>query len=815
MFRLKRLPYLCQFAALFSIVPSLHAQHSQIDFVHEIVPILKKHCVTCHAGREAEGDFSLNTRHDIIQSSVVEVGDAKSSRLIELITSQAADDQMPPADRPRLEPSEIDVLAKWINADLPWNDEFTFAIENYEPPLRPRVVELPPAQPGREHPIDRILDNYLSQRQISVPQQVDEDVFLRRASLDLIGLLPTTQELSNFRHDSSPDKRSQLVTKLLERKIDYADHWLTFFNDLLRNDYSGTGFITGGRQQISQWLYESLLANKPFDLMTRELVAPPTAASRGYIDGIQWRGNVSAGQTIPIQFSQSISQSFLGINMKCASCHDSFIDRWTLKDAYGLAAIYADAPLQLHRCDKPTGEEQSAAWLFPELGGVDPAAPREERLRQLSLLMTDPQNGRFARTIVNRLWQRLMGRGIVHPLDAMQTEPWNADLLDYLAFELVQRDYDLKAILHLIASSEAYQSMAAISDADDATRDFIYHGPRPRRMTAEQFLDSVWQLTGAAPSSYAAPIFRVDMSQVDLTAIDIRGKWIWGPLTDNQAPADETMLIRKVLTLPASVSSGGAIMTCDNEFTMFVANRELASGNDWTQLQSLVLRDVLKEGENSLVFRVKNGGAAGSAGPAGLYFEARLTLTDGSSHSIASDDSWEFHRDVPELREGRLSAPAEGWQPVSVAQPNGSWTTLLNREARAKLAIAQMPTEQAPMVRSGLVKNTPLMQSLGRPNRDQIVSMRPTGLTTLEALDMANESTLAEALLRGGERWLERSSSSSHALVDELFLSALSREPTDEERKLFVSFLGDAPTAAAVSDALWSICMLPEFMLIR
>ena len=186
--------------------------------------------------------------------------------------------------------------------------------------------------------------------------------------------------------------------------------------------------------------------NKPFNQFARELIAPPTPASQGYIDGIRWRGEVSAGQTVEIQFAQSVAQSFLGINLKCASCHDSFIDRWTLDEAWGMAAIYAATPQPIHRCDKPTGRTAQASWLFPELGTVDPTAPREKRLQQLADLMTHPDNGRFTRTIVNRLWYKLTGRGIVHPLDAMQSPPWNADLLDYLASYLQQQNFPLASL---------------------------------------------------------------------------------------------------------------------------------------------------------------------------------------------------------------------------------------------------------------------------------------------------------------------------------------------------------------------------------
>ena len=167
----------------------------------------------------------------------------------------------------------------------------------------------------------------------------------------------------------------------------------------------------------------------PYDQMTRELIdAKPDAA--GFINGIKWRGSVNASQTRDMQFAQNVSQVFLGINMKCASCHDSFIDRWTLQEAYDLAAVFSEEPLELERCDIPTGKMATPKWMFPEIGQIDPKANKNERLKQLAgLLLTHPQNGRFTRTIVNRIWAQLMGRGIVHPVDAMHTKPWSEDLL--------------------------------------------------------------------------------------------------------------------------------------------------------------------------------------------------------------------------------------------------------------------------------------------------------------------------------------------------------------------------------------------------
>ncbi|MDZ7647369.1 MAG: DUF1549 domain-containing protein [Cytophagales bacterium] len=149
------------------------------------------------------------------------------------------------------------------------------------------------------------------------------EFFIRRIYLDLIGLLPLPGKIDSFIADTNLAKRELLVTELLKREDDYAQHWLTFWNDALRNDYTGTGYITEGRFAITDWLYESLKNNKPYDQFVRELISPDKR-SEGFIRGIQWRGTVNASQRVEMQAAQNISQVFLGLNLKCASCHDKF-----------------------------------------------------------------------------------------------------------------------------------------------------------------------------------------------------------------------------------------------------------------------------------------------------------------------------------------------------------------------------------------------------------------------------------------------------------------------------------------------------------
>ena len=795
-----------------------------IDFVHEVVPILRAHCVKCHGGDEAKGGFSLNTRKLFLEGDAAEPGNAKESHFLELIASADLDMQMPPKDLPRVSADEQRLLVRWVNEGLPWTSGFTFRKNSYVPPLLPRQVNLP--GPVELNPIDQILLKHFKEAGLVPPNAVDDSTFLRRASLDLVGLLPTPDQRQSFLTSENANKRQELVDELLARDVDYTEHWLTFWNDLLRNDYTGTGFITGGRKQISKWLYRALVDNKPYDQFARELIAPPTNDSRGFIDGIKWRGTVSAGQTVEIQFAQSIAQSFLGINLKCASCHDSFIDQWKLTDAYSLAAVYSSRPLDIHRCDKPTGEVATPAWLFPELGEIDGKLPPNERLKQLADLMTGQRNGRFARTIVNRLWAQLMGRGIVHPLDAMHTEPWNEDLLDYLANYLVDSGYDLKAVLRLIATSSIYGASSEVLGGDAESTDDVFVGRRAHRMTAEQFMDAVWQLTGAAPATIDAPVVRgkVDLAVAD--QVDLQGEWLWGQSQagGKPSPAGETLVFRTELRVPQAIKTGVAVLTVDNAFDLYINRRQVVSGDEWSKPQTVALTKWLKvqkndtEPANQIEIIARNAGSGPNL--AGLFFEAHLTLEDGSSITLASGTDWTYSDEgqaKKKLRTGKLRGP---WKKV-VSAGRPSVYAGVDEKLRAGLARGKMG--DLLMVRAGLVKSDFLMRSLGRPNRDQIVTSRPADLTTLEAIDLSNGETLSQALHSGAQQYAD-SEVSDRELVHRIFIAALTRPPTSEELSVCLDALrlanveGEDELAArelVVEDLLWAVFMMPEFIMIR
>lgn len=797
---------------------------AEVDFAHNIAPVLRKHCGSCHTGDKKQGGFSMNTRDRLLAGGeggqAVVAGQSGKSDLITRLKSADPNVMMPP-EGPRVPAAQIELLAAWVDQGLKWDDGFTFQDSGYEPPLKPRRVDLPPVTAGRNNPVDRIIDEYLKQHQIARPAPITDAVFLRRVYLDVTGLLPPPEKLTAFLEDQRQDKRMDLVRELLDDDVAYAEHWLTFWNDLLRNDYTGTGFITGGRKQITTWLYRSLVENKPYDQFVRELIAP-TPESEGYIQGIRWRGDVNSSQTVEVQFAQSISQSFLGINMKCASCHDSFIDRWKLDEAYGLAAIYASQPLQIHRCDKPTGRTATASWIFPELGQINPAAPQPERLRQLANLMTHPENGRFTRTIVNRLWHRLMGRGIVHPVDAMHTPPWSSDLLDYLATSLADQGYDLKQTIELICSSQAYQSQTLAQEAAPETA-FVFRGPITRRMTAEQFLDSVWQITGAAPKKPDAVVLRMKRPPVDPeapadalspanadpTANSLKAQWIWSYAASTGSPAGETVAFRRTVNLDAAPAQAVGIITCDNEYTLYVNGRKLQADDNWETVEAVPMETALKAGSNEILIVAKNGG--GSPNPAALIFEATFRMPDKSERTIGSNVEWEWTTTLPDGNGKFKKAPTD-WKPAVPVDSPQIWSGRVEPEMAALRV--QSSGGAIRMVRASLVKSDALMRSLGRPNRDQIVSMRPADLTTLEAIDLANGQTLADDLAQGSKFILSRQSAQQPTGVW-LFRFAFSRDPSSEELKVINGLLGSEPDEQTMQDLLWAVIMQPEFQLIR
>jgi len=506
--------------ALFSVltVPSVLSAQSLVDYQHQIRPIIEKHCLECHSQDKRKGGLSLATYEDALEGgrngAVIRPGNGAGSLLIHRVRGDV-EPQMPKDEDP-LSAAQIALLRVWIDQGARLTPTSARAPQPWEAPLaltRPALPRL--LWRTWTAPLDRHVAAYLVSKHQAQPAAVSDALFARRAYLDIWGLLPTPEQLQLFLDNKNPAKREALVTALLGDNDKYAEHWMSFWNDLLRNEDGVTYFSeTAGRKSVSDWLYSALSSNLPYDTFVSKLLNPSAPGDpEGFLVGVNWRGETSAAVTPWMQASQNTAQVFLGINLKCNSCHDSFVSRWKLKDAYALAAYFAPDPkLQMYRCDVATNKYAEPAFLFPQISHAPASAALPDRRAAAAATFTDPRMGRLPRTLVNRVWQRLMGRGLVANPDEMDGLPWSPQVLDWLASDFVDHKYDIKHLIATIVTSRTYQMPAITRTTDPVARHYVFQGPEVRRLTAEEFADAVGAITGewntwpgkAAPGPQAA-----------------------------------------------------------------------------------------------------------------------------------------------------------------------------------------------------------------------------------------------------------------------------------------------------------------------
>ena len=802
------------------------AAQGPVDFARDIRPIFEASCVQCHARGKNKGSFSLETRQDFVEGGETGVpalaGKSAESLVVAMISGLDPESVMPKKGK-TLTKDQVAVFRAWIDQGMVWPKEINF--HKHEPAnLRPREladIAVPPsALPSLENPIDRFVDAGFAKNQIAWPAPVDDRTYARRVWLDTIGLLPPAAELEAFVAEVGADKRARLVQRLLGDHQRYAEHWLSFWNDLLRNDYKGTGYIDGGRKPITGWLYTALARNRPYNAFVAELVNPGTEAE-GFANGITWRGTVNASMVPPMQAAQSVAQVFLGVNLKCASCHDSFINEYTLKDAYGLASIYANGPLEIAECDKPTGHLGQVKFLYEEIGLIDARADAATRKRQLADVITGRANGRLPRTIVNRLWQRFLGYGLVEPVDEMDRPAWSPALMDWLAEDLAAHGYDLKHTMARILTSRAYQLPAV--NVGETEEQFVFRGPAVRRLSAEEFSDAIRTLAAMNYPKADAKLNRdLALQQGRLVVLPLTPQWIWATPGANLKAAPASVVFKRVVTLAAVPTEAWLTIAADNSYAVVINGKNAASASKRSSTGADIydVRANLKKGENTIAVTALNflpdgtspiprEAEAGKAEPlpadadnsAGLMLYARVRAGDAVMDFV-SDASW-------------TAAVAKG-TPAAAVELGGvdlaPW-----RVGAHFLELAASHKDTLPVQRASLVAADPLMAALGRPNREQVMTVRQGTATTLQALELTNGSTLAGLLQQAAEKILADAPAKTTAatLVTSLYRHALSRPPTPAELVAAEALVGSPASSAGVQDLLWALAMLPEFQLIH
>jgi hypothetical protein len=382
--------------------------------------------------------------------------------------------------------------------------------------------------------IDRYIDARLAAENVAAAPQCDDYAFVRRIFLDIVGVPPTADQVANFASDSRPDKRSRLIDELLQQP-GWADNWVGYWQDALAENPNIVNPTLNNTGPFRWWIHEALLDNKPLDRFVTELILMEGSTRYGGTAGFA----VASENDAPLAAkAQNISLAFLAFDMRCARCHDAPSHDFSQEDLFNLAAMLHRGEQALPKTSTIPGDEKAHAslivkvslkpgqkivprWPFAdELPGDLPREllqnPNDQR-EELALRITSPTNGRFAQVMVNRLWQRYLGRGIVEPVDDWETaQPTHPELLDWLARELVTHDYDAKHIARLIFNSRAYQR---IPTADEG-KARLFASPLRRRMTAEQVLDSLLAAAGKEAHTEEMNV-DVDSSRLETSSINL------------------------------------------------------------------------------------------------------------------------------------------------------------------------------------------------------------------------------------------------------------------------------------------------------
>lgn len=340
---------------------------------------------------------------------------------------------------------------------------------------------------------------------------VDDATFLRRVSLDLIGRIPTADEVVAFLEDQATDKRARLVDQLLESP-DHAAHFARTWRALLLpesdSDRQVRYFVPG----FEAWLRQKREERTGFDALVRELIAVPITGTRERpqlvlrdLKAPNPIAFVAAKNASPADLAAATTRLFLGIRLECAQCHDHPFDHWTQQQFWNQAAFFAGierrgrgafAPI-LESTDRRTITVMDRETAVPAvfLDGNQPELPDDASPRQaLAQWITQPGNPYFAKAIANRVWAELMGVGIVEPVDDMHSlnPPSHPELLGDLAAAFQQANYDISVLYRAICRSEAYQRTSRQTDpSQQDERLFARRAIKP--MTGEQFFDSLAQ----------------------------------------------------------------------------------------------------------------------------------------------------------------------------------------------------------------------------------------------------------------------------------------------------------------------------------
>jgi hypothetical protein len=358
--------------------------------------------------------------------------------------------------------------------------------------------------------VDQLVGAKLNKLRILPSGICTDEQFLRRATIDITGRLPTEEEYLAFMASTDAAKRAKLVDELLERK-EFSEIWAMKWAELLM--IKTTNQVSNKSAFLySSWLTDKIASNMPLDKMIQELLS----ASGGTFKSPAT--NYYQIERDTLKTAENVAQVFMGIRTQCAQCHNHPFDRWTMDDYYSFAAFFS-------QIGRKQGEDYRETIVFNSgggevahpvggrvmkpkfLGGAEPDTAGKDRRELMAKWLTSTDNPYFATSVANRVWAHFFGKGNVEPIDDIRVSnpAVNPELFTTLGNKLVEYNYDFKKLVRDICNSEAYQRATERNESNATDERNFAHG-NVRRIPAEQMLDCVCAVTKAPDKFQGLPL---------------------------------------------------------------------------------------------------------------------------------------------------------------------------------------------------------------------------------------------------------------------------------------------------------------------
>ncbi len=377
--------------------------------------------------------------------------------------------------------------------------------------------------------VDEAVHKKLRAARVAPAEVCSDEVLVRRVYLDLLNVLPTPDEARAFLADTAPDKRDTLIDALLARPEFGAAQAMAWAEVMQADAQTMEG---KGAAVFGGWLREVFAQHRPLDAAVRELLTAegPTFTSA--------TANFHLVANEPHLLAEKVAQNLLGVRMQCAQCHNHPFEKWSMDDYYGFAAFFGqvgrkrgDDPYEQVIWDRRNGEvrnKRDGEVSPPRLlgAGVATIPPDTDRRAVLARWLTAADNPFFAANVVNRLWARLFGRGLVDPVDDVRVSnpASHPQLLADLGKLFVERGFDVRPVVAVICKSRTYQ----LGRHPGVPPAALFAGNQVRRLSAEQLLDAIGAVTGV-PTKYAGvelggPATELDGSGSNVRFLDVFGR---------------------------------------------------------------------------------------------------------------------------------------------------------------------------------------------------------------------------------------------------------------------------------------------------